>query len=311
MENEKDTSRRDFLKTGLLFSAVATGSLLVQKPRSLLAQQAGGGSPDLVAVRNGEPDRMFDKAIAAYGGMGEFVRRGNTVVVKPNIAWNSEPEGGANTNPVLVKRIIEHCFDAGARKVYVFDHPVSYWKNTYSSSGIEKAAKSAGALVVPAHSNSYYQKVRVPGGRVLKEVEVHELILEADVFINVPVLKHHSSTRLTMAMKNLMGAVWDRGYYHRNGLHQCIADFCLFRKPDLNVLDAYRVMLRHGPGYAGPSDIQLRKNLLLSRDIVAIDTAGAKLHDDDPNDIGYIRYGESQNIGTTRLERLTIERIVL
>lgn len=304
--------RREFLKkSGVITAAAAAGAVLLRKPKPLFAEEGGVREPDLVAVRNGEPEAMFDRGIAALGGMERFVRQGNTVVVKPNMAWNREPEEAANTNPRLVRRIIEHCYNAGAKRVYVFDHPVSYWKSTYSTSGIERAAKDAGAQVVPASSHRDYEKVRVPGGKVLKEVEVHELILDSDVFINVPILKHHSSTQLTMAMKNLMGVIWDRSYYHRNGLHQCIADFGLFRKPDLNVLDAYRIMLRRGPGYAGPDDIQLRKNLLLSRDIVAIDTAGAKIHGTDPGNVHYIRYAENNNLGTSNLDRLSIERIAL
>jgi len=80
----------------------------------------------------------------------------------------------------------------------------------------------------------------------LKEAKLHELILQSDVYINVPVLKHHASSNLTMAMKNQMGIVQDRGFFHRAGLHDCIAELCLFKKPDLNVLDAYRVTLRNG-----------------------------------------------------------------
>jgi uncharacterized protein (DUF362 family) len=311
MSEERDMSRRDFLKSGAALGAVAAGGFLFAKTRPVLAQQSGTAAPDLVAVRNGGPAEMFDRGIAAYGGMQRFVHRGDTVVVKPNMAWNREPELAANTNPHLVGRIVEHCFEAGARKVYVFDHTLSYWKSTYNSSGIGPAAKEAGANVIPANANRYYEKVRVPGGKTLKEVEVHELVLDCDVFINVPVLKDHSSTRLTMAMKNLMGVVWDRSWYHLHGLHQCIADFCHVRKPDLNILDAYRVMLRGGPGYADRDDIQLRKNLLLSTDIVAVDAAGARIHENNPQNVGYITDAYQMNLGNMYLDQLNIEKIVL
>jgi uncharacterized protein (DUF362 family) len=311
MNEERKMDRRDFLKTGAALGAVAAGGFLVSKTRPVMAQQTGKGAPDLVAVRNGDPEQMFDRGMAAYGGMKRFVHRGDTVVIKPNMSWNREPEMAANTNPKLVKRIVEHCFEAGARKVYVFDHTLSYWKSTYKNSGIEPAASEAGANVISANSSRYYQKVRVPGGKVLKEVAVHELVLDCDVFINVPILKDHSSTQLTMAMKNLMGVVWDRSWYHRNGLHQCIADFCHVRKPDLNVLDAYRIMLRGGPGYASREDIQLRKNLLLSTDIVAIDSAGAQIHENNPQNIGFITDAYRMNLGNMYLDQLSIEKIVL
>ena len=225
---------------------------------------------------------MFDKAIAALGGMGSFVKKGQTVVVKPNIGWDTTPELAGNTNPKLVGRIIEHCFTAGAKKVWVFDHTCNNWQKTYKNSGIETEAKNKGAQIVPADTKSYYQKVAVPKGEILKETMVHELIMQADVFINVPILKNHGSADLTIAMKNLMGVVWDRKYYHKNDLHQCIADFTSFRKPDLNIVDAYRVMLTNGQKGISEDDVTIMKTQLISTDIVAIDAAAAKVLGKNP-----------------------------
>ena len=67
------------------------------------------------------------------------------------------------------------------------------------------------AKIVPANSESYYQEVAIPNGKKLTTAKVHEMVLDCDVFINVPILKHHSSTRITGALKNMMGVVWDRG----------------------------------------------------------------------------------------------------
>ena len=170
----------------------------------------------MVAVLGGKPEAMFDLGMQELGGMTSFVKKGQKVVVKPNIGWDRTPEYAANTHPMLVKRVVEHCFSAGAKEVYVFDHTCDNWVNCYKNSGIEKAAKDAGAKVVPAHNESYYQEVAIPSAKILKSAKVHELILEADVFINVPVLKNHESTMMTSAMKGMMGVVWDRGYWHRN-----------------------------------------------------------------------------------------------
>ncbi|TFG64018.1 MAG: DUF362 domain-containing protein [Spirochaetales bacterium] len=304
-------SRREFLGRLAGAGAAAAGAVLLGSAGKLFAQDRSGQYPDLVAVRNGEPGQMFDSAIAALGGMAGFVKKGARVVIKPNMAWEREAETGANTNPQLVGRIVEHCFNAGASKVYVFDHSVSYWKNCYRVSGIEKAVKDAGGQTVPADTEGYYEKVKIPGASMLKELKVHELILESDVFINVPVLKDHSSTRITMAMKNLMGTVWDRSWYHRYGLHQCIAEFCLFRKPDLNVLDAYRITLRNGPSMAQLKDTELKKNLVVSRDIVALDTAGTLIFGEKPERIGYIVQASQNNIGTMNLDSLNIKRLAL
>jgi uncharacterized protein (DUF362 family) len=264
---------------------------------------------DLVAVKGGEPDSMFDKAIESLGGMKTFVKKGQTVVVKPNIGWDVIPENAGNTNPILVKRIIEHCFNAGAKSVYVFDHTCDNWNRCYSNSGIEKAVKDAGGKIVSGESESYYQEVSFKVGKKMSNAKVHELILESDVFLNVPILKHHSGSQLTISMKNLMGIVWDRWYWHQNDLHQCIADFAAYRKPDLNIIDAYYVLKRNGPRGVSKADVLTMKSQIISKDIVAADAAAAKLFGVEPENIPHIQIADEMKIGTKDLSKLSINRI--
>ena len=239
--------RRDFLKT----LAVAGAAVTIQhtKAMDVLTQSMAGpanGKVDLVAVMGGEPEEMFRKAIAEFGGMKNFVKPGMKVAVKPNIGWDKVPELAGNTNPKLVAEIIRQCFAAGAKEVTVFDHTCDDWIKCYKNSGIEDAAKEAGAKVMPAHQESYYREVALPRGKKMKSAKVHEAILDSDVWINVPILKNHGGANLTISMKNHMGIVWDRGYFHQNDLQQCIADICtLDKKAVLNVVDAYRILKNH------------------------------------------------------------------
>ena len=305
--------RRDFIKKGFQAGIITSAALSFGNYKELFAfNKYLTPSPyDLVAIKGGEPDAMFDKAIASMGGMKAFVKKGQTVVVKPNIGWDVSPERAGNTNPLLIGRIIKHCFDAGAKDVYVFDHTCDEWKRCYSNSGIERAAKDAGAKVVSGASEGYYQDVDVKKGQVLKNAKVHELILGSDVFINVPILKSHGSAEITIGMKNLMGIVWDRRFWHRNDLHKCIADFASFRKPDLTIVDAYYVMKKNGPRGISTEDVLTMKSQLIGKDIVAVDSAAAKLFGVEPKDIGYIKYAEEMNLGTTDLSKLSINRIIM
>ncbi|MDD2337873.1 MAG: DUF362 domain-containing protein [Geobacteraceae bacterium] len=216
-----------------------------------------------------------------------------------------------DTHPKLVGRIIEHCFAAEAKEVTVFDHTCDNWRRCYTNSGIEEAVKKAGGKMVSADSEGYYQRVSLPMGKRLTETMVHEALLNADVFINVPVLKHHSSAMVTIGMKNLMGVVWDRGYWHRNDLHQCIADFASFRKPDLTVVDAYNVMKRNGPRGVSVNDVVAMKAQIVSKDPVAADSAAAKLFGVDPADIRHIQIAAEMNLGRMNLQDLSINRIKL
>lgn len=305
-------NRREFIKKSFSTGIITTSALTFGNYSRLFANSflTSLDNPyDLVAIRGGEPDLMFDKGIQSYGGMKSFVKKGQTVVVKPNIGWDAVPERGANTNPVLIKRIIQHCLDAGAKDVFVFDHTCDNWKRCYSNSGIESAVKDAGGKIVSGESESYYQKIEIKNGKKLTTAKVHELILQSDVFINVPILKHHSSADLTISMKNLMGIVWDRGYWHRNNLHQCIADFTSFRKPDLNVVDAYFVMKRNGPRGVSRDDVATIKSQIISTDIVAADAAAAKFFEANPEDIEYIRIAHEMKLGNMNLDQLNINRI--
>jgi uncharacterized protein (DUF362 family) len=308
--------RRTFL-TAAAEAGLASGTMLglgaLGGPiRRALAETSSSPETgyDLVAVKNGEPDRLFDAAMEALGGMRRFVRPNQTVVVKPNIAWDVEPERAANTNPLLVRRIVEQCRAAGAKTVYVFDNTCDNWRSSYKSSGMEQAVRDAGGTLVSAESERYYHPVTV-GGRRLTEAKEHELILESDVFINVPVLKDHGGATLTISMKNLMGVIWDRRYWHRNDLHQCIADFAAYRRPDLNVVDAYRVLAHNGPRGVSVRDVTEMRSLLISQDMVTADAAGARLLGLDPGQVGYIRLAAAQGVGRLDLENLSIKRILL
>jgi len=303
--------RRDFLKNGVGATFLAGTAMTFGKISSIFGAKPGETDYDLVAIKGDDPVAMFDKAIESLGGMQKYVKSGQTVVVKPNIGWDASPERAANTNPELVGRIVESCIEAGAKDVYVFDNTCNEWKNCYTNSGIEKLVKDAGGKMVPGNTESYYHPVDVPGGKSLKNAKVHELILDSDVFINVPVLKSHSSAKLTIAMKNLMGVVWDRRYWHKNDLHQCIADYATHRSPDLNIVDAYRVMKQNGPRGVSVDDVVMKNSLLISKDIVAVDAAAAKVFGFEPEEIPYIKIADEMGIGTMDLSKLNINKLKL
>ena len=310
-------ARRKFLKT--LAMAGAAFTVKMQGGMDVFAQtvNAQTGKPmDLVAVMGGEPDEMFKRAIEEMGGIGKFVKRGQTVVVKPNIAWDKTPDLAANTNPDLVAEIVRQCLAAGAKEVIVFDNTCDEWRRAYASSGIEAAAKAAGARVIPANLEASYKPISLPKGKRLKTAKLFNAIDTCDVWINVPVLKHHSGANLTISMKNLMGIIWDRRIFHSSDLQQCIADVCtLDKKPVLNVVDAYRVLKANGPRGRTLDDVVLSKALFISQDIVAVDTAAAKffaqIREMPLEHVRHIAHAEALNIGSTDIDNMNVRRIRL
>jgi len=306
--------RRAFLKVSAGAGAAAGAGLVAGRFEKVLTSKPVSAAPaekyDMVALMGGSPDAMFDLGIQELGGMGVFVKKGQKVLLKPNMGWDVVPELAANTNPLLIKRIIEHCLKAGAREVYVLDHTMDNWESCYKHSGIEHAARSAGAKVVPANSESYYHELEIAGGLKLKNVKVHELLLESDVIINVPVLKDHDSVRMTACMKNAMGLVWNRSFWHANNLNQCIADFALIeKKPALNVVDCYNVMVKHGPQGVSKADLVNMKSQIISTDIVAADAAAARMLGRQIELVEYIPIAHKMGVGNMNLDALNIQRI--
>lgn len=116
---------------------------------------------------------------------------------------------------------------------------------------------------------------------------------------------------MTAGMKNLMGMVWDRGFYHKNDLQRCIAEFLYVRKPTLTVVDAYHPMVRNGPRGKSADDLVEMKTLLLSPDPVAADAAAAKLLGHEPSSIGHVKIAAELGFGRMDLENLDIARIRL
>lgn len=313
--------RRNFIRAIALAGAALTvkqsGAMTIMS-QNLAPQQtaAGAGKFDLVAVMGGEPEAMFRKAMTEMGGMSAFIKKGQKVVVKPNIGWDKAPEMAGNTNPLLVAEIVRQCLAAGASEVVVFDHTCDDWRRAYATSGIEDAAKKAGAKVLPADQESYYRMVSLPKGKKLTQAKVHEAILTADAWINVPVLKNHGGAKMSISMKNLMGIVWDRGFFHANDLQQCIADIStLAKRPTLNVVDAYRLMKTNGPRGRSEADVVLSKAVFVSQDMVAVDTAATnffnQVREMPLKDVTHILHGEALKIGTTDLEKLRIRRVRL
>ena len=306
--------RRDFLKTSAVAGAALSlnfdGLQAALSSNTVAVEKA----PDLVAVMGGEPAAMLDKALEALGGIGKFVKKGQKVVIKPNIGWDRAPEMAGNTNPELVAALVKKCLGAGAQKVTVFDHTCDNWQKCYETSGISDAVKKAGGIMMPGNDEKYYKEVAIPGGVTLKNAKIHESLIEADVWINVPVLKNHGGAKLTCAMKNYIGIVWDRRYFHSNDLQQCIADICTWnKKPVLNIVDAYRIMHKNGPQGKSLSDVAQLKTLIASTNIVATDTAALRFFNQveklDISAVGHIGKGEALKLGTSNLDKLTIKRI--
>ena len=266
-------------------------------------------SPDLVVARNGEPEEMVRRAIAALGGMQRFVAQGAKVVIKPNIcvAYHTY-EYAATTNPWVVGALVKLCLEAGAKQVQVFDFPFGGTiEEAYSKSGIADQVKQAGGEMV-GMPRFKFVTTEIPAGLNLKKADIFDDVLKADVLINVPIAKHHSLARLTMGMKNLMGVIYDRPPMHFY-MDQRLADLASRVKPALTVIDAVRILVKNGPTGGNLADVKQLDTIIASPDLVAADSYGTTLFDMHPDDLSYIKAAAVMGLGKSDLKEMRIEEI--
>lgn len=289
-------NRRDFLRLsgGLLFLSDFGMKDLWAKEMPVLA--VAEGSDYAAITRN---------VIKAVGGMGRFVKTGNTVVVKPNMGWDRKPEQAANTHPTVVKTVVEECLKAGAKRVKVFDNTCNDMRRCYANSGIPAALKDMKNVEVKYIEEERFKKVKL-NGTFLKEWELYNDAVSADVFINVPIAKHHSLTRLTLGVKNLMGIMGgNRGYIHRQ-IEDALADVNTVVKSHLVLIDATRILTDHGPTGGSLKDVKVLNKVIASTDIVAADAYATGLFGLKPADIATTVAAYKRGLGEMDLAKVKV-----
>jgi uncharacterized protein (DUF362 family) len=261
-------TRRKFLKTAA--AGVALG--LVGRPSFSFGKE----EYDL-AVISGEPAAATRKALEAIGGISRFVKKGQRVVLKPNMSFARTPDLSATTHPLVVATVAQVCMEAGAQQVLVLDHTLHRAEICLERTGIRDACKSiSGVHVLALQERTFFREVKVPRGKDLESVEVVKEILDGYILINIPVAKSHSATGVSLGMKGLMGLVWDRESFHsRFNINQAIADLGTVIKPQVTILDATRALVSGGPG--GPGEVKKPNLIIAGADPVAVDSYGVSI----------------------------------
>jgi uncharacterized protein (DUF362 family) len=292
--------RRTFIKTA--GAAAVLAPVLVQE---LLAAQ----NTSLVAVAEGtDYPAITRKAINAVGGMKRFVKAGDVVVVKPNMGWDRSPEQAANSHPLVVRTVVEECLAAGAKKVKVFDYTCNDPRRCYVNSGIEKALKGMKGVECKQIEMERF-KMTALNGQFLKEWELYDEALSANVFINLPVAKHHGLSKLTLGLKNIMGVMGgNRGFTHRN-LAVALADVNSRLKSHLTIIDATRILTAHGPQGGNLADVKVLNKVIASTDIVAADAYATTLFGMKPADIAVTVAASKRGLGEMNLDKIRVVKV--
>ena len=296
--------RREFLKAAALTGA----GLSIPNRLDLFTQSAeAAGAIDLAVAHGSSPAKITKAAIDALGGIRKFISKGDVVVIKPNIGWDRTPEQAANTNPEVVATVVKLCFEAGAKKVKVFDRPVNDPRRCYVQSGIADAAGAAGAEVNHVDERKF-RDVKI-NGEALKTWPLYSEVLDADKVINIPIAKHHSLAKITMAMKNWMGMMGGSRRQIHQKLDESLVDLTLVIKPTLTILDAVRILTANGPQGGSLTDVKRLDIVIAGADQVAVDSYGATLFGMKGSDLGYVKLADKRGLGIMDLSKLKIKKI--
>ncbi|MBI4594830.1 MAG: DUF362 domain-containing protein [Candidatus Tectomicrobia bacterium] len=303
-----DYSRRIFLKK---LTALGLGAIF---SRLLLPVGAQGNTRPNLVVARGEVGQAVKAAIEALGGLSSFVKSGQKVVLKPNMSFANTPDWATTTHPAVVATVAKLCLEAGAKSVLVIDNTLRQTDLCLEKSGIKQALRPFDKThIFGINSRKFFKERQIPQGKELKTVDIAKDLVEADVFINLPVAKSHSQAGVSLGLKNLMGLIWDRNFLHSYiNLDQGIADLASIIRPNLTILDASRALLTAGPG--GPGKVEILNTVVAGVDPVAVDSYSVTLakwygQSFRGHNVKHINAAYKMGLGEIDLARMNIREI--
>jgi len=315
-KNTAKLPRREFLarsiKAGLSIAAASALTKLTysRKPPSVVTAASemvkvrdfsvAGAAQKISIIKGTDPAQSCLAAVDLLGGIERFVKPGDTVVIKPNVAFASPPSLGATTNPAIVTQIVRLCLDRGkAKKVIVTDNPINNPESCFLISGIGKAASAAGAEVLLPRP-AFFENTSVAAGKLIDDWPIYfEPLKKADKLIGIAPLKHHQRSGASMTMKNFYGLLGGRRNVFHQDINTIIAELAMLFKPTLVILDGTVVMMTNGPTGGSTSDLKRADTLIAGTDPVAVDSFGASLLDLKISDLPYLSLAQNAGAGTT------------
>ena len=317
-------NRRDFIKSSATtFAALAllapahscTGQPAPASPAdpndseikmAIARWQGGADTPERLKMA---AVKLTERAVADLEGLGRFIKKGQSVWVKPNINFHTAPEFAANSNPDVVATVVRLCFEAGAGKVRVGDHSYFGADKSYPMSGIEAAVKAAGAEMVYLDAAKF--KEYPINGKVLEKWPLSPEIVEADVLVNVPIAKNHPLPKVSASIKNLMGmAGGDRSTWHEK-LPEYLSDLLAFVKPKVHIVDAVRVLTAGPPRGGNLEDVKFIGAVAAGVDAVALDAWASEALGHRPEDIATVTTANARGLGQMDYRKLNPREVIL
>jgi len=269
---------------------------------------------DLAVAENSDGAKALEAAVNAYGGIERYVRKGDKVVLSPNIGFQRDPTVGATTTPAVLRAMIQLCERAGAAKIMVIDYTLDDPQLSFAANGTADAVKGTKAVLLSPTDESLYKQIDMSAYPTHKADNVVQKVardvLNADVFIPMPIAKDHEAAKCSFAMKKLMGVIWNRKGYHRSDLHSCIAELNAALKPTLIVLDATIALQTRGP--KGPGEVTHPNQVVVGVEPASVDAYACRyltVKGIKPTDVPHIVKGAELGLGQIDASKLKVKEV--
>ena len=318
-DNAEAISRRDFLaraaKAGAAIAATGvvgywlydrtgpkaeTVTDLVSLPDFSLPQVG----PKMSIIIGADRVKTINRAFAALGGIEQFIKKGDRVLLKVNAAFASPPALCATAHPQLVGEAIRLCFQAGAASVTVTDNPINDPQSCFRLTGIAEAAQTAGARLVLPQEN-YFKPTTVRDGTLIKNWPLfYEPFRSVNKLIGIAPVKDHHRSGASMSIKNWYGLMGGRRNMFHQDIHNIIKELAMLVGPTLVILDGTTTMMTNGPTGGSLDDLKQTNTMIVSTDQVAADAFGATLLGKSAANLPFIAKAAAAGRGTADYESL-------
>jgi uncharacterized protein (DUF362 family)/Pyruvate/2-oxoacid:ferredoxin oxidoreductase delta subunit len=260
----------------------------------------------------GVVEGSVSRAIDYVGGIGKYVKKGDRVLLKINLLSASAPEEAITTHPSVVKAVVKQVQSAGGIPV-IADSPGGPFnrrtlEHAYEKSGMKSVAEETGAVL---NYDTGSRRVSNPEGRLVKKLDVINVIDDVDVVITLPKLKTHLLTRFTGSTKILFGVVpgLTKPAYHMKfpevGMFSdMLLDILVYVKPSLSIMDGVIGIEGDGPGAQG--DTKKAGFILASQDSVALDAVATTLIGMDPLAVPILKRAADRMMWTGNVKDITV-----
>jgi len=257
-------------------------------------------------VKGTEPKTMVLRALSMIEAENIFTKE-DKVLLKPNYVRPVKPSTGVTTDSRVVEGIIEFILGVGVQEITIGEGGNRRTDRAFDVTGIREVASRHGIEVVNFNKDEGVE-VKFPSARTLEKVRIARTVIERSCIVNVPTLKIHHMTNVTLSIKNLMGViVGDRGIIMHRQINEKLVDLASFLKPRLNIIDGI-VGSEMDEVHGRPIPMNI---IIAGTDIVATDAVGSAVMGVDPETVRHIKLAEERGLGIADLNEITVigERI--